>query len=95
MKMYRYFTAKHTRRCVVVLQDLVRAYNHTPYWSFGMAPADVTPDNEDVVRERLYPVQAELLDWKFKVGDMVRIVMQRHAFQKATSVTGQNKFSSL
>jgi len=47
-----------------------------------MAPTDVTSDNEDVVRARLYPVQTKLLDWKFKVGDKVHIVMQRRPFQK-------------
>jgi len=81
-KMYRYFTAKHTRRYADVLQDIVHAYNHTCHRSIGMAPADVTIDNEDVVRSRLYPVQTKLLDWKFKVGDKVRITMQRRPFQK-------------
>jgi len=47
-----------------------------------MAPADVTADNEDIVRARLYPVRTKLLDWKFKVGDKVRMVMQRRPFQK-------------
>jgi len=63
--MYRHFTAKHTRRYVDVLQDLVESYNHTYHSSIGMAPADVTLDNEDVVRARLYPVQTKSLDWKF------------------------------
>jgi len=81
-KMYRYFTAKHTRRYTDILQDLVYAYNHTHHRSIGMAPTDVTPDNEDVVRARLYHVQTKLLDWKFKVGDKVRIVMQRRPLQK-------------
>ena len=81
-KMYRYFTSKHTRRYTDILQDLVYAYNHTHHRSIGMAPADVTADNEDIVRARLYPVQTKLLDWKFKVGDKVRIVMQRRPFQK-------------
>ena len=80
--MYRYFTAKHTRRYTDILQDLVYAYNHTHHRSIGMAPTDVTPDNEDVVRAPLYPIQNKLLDWKFKVGDKVRIVMQRRTFQK-------------
>jgi len=56
-KMYRYFTAKHTRRYVDVLQDLVHAYNNTYHSSIGMAPADVTLDNEEVVRKRLYPAR--------------------------------------
>jgi len=43
-KMYRCFTAKHTRRYVDVLQDLVNSYNHTYHSSssIGMAPADVS-----------------------------------------------------
>jgi len=81
-KMYRYFTAKHTRRYIDVLQQLIHAYNNTRHSSIRMAPVDVTPDNEDVVRARLYPVQTKLLDWKFKVGDKVRISMQRRPFQK-------------
>ena len=80
--MYRYFTAKHTRRCVDVLQDLVHAYNHTYHSSIGMAPADVTPDKEDVVCARVCPIQTKLVDWKFKVGDKVRIAMKRRLFQK-------------
>jgi len=80
--MYRYFTAKHTRRYVDVLQDLVESYSHTYYSSIGMAPEDVTPDNEDVVRAGLYPVQTKSLDWKCKAGDKVRIAMQRRPFQK-------------
>jgi len=74
-KMYRYFTAKHTRRYVDVLEDLVHAYNNTYHSSIEMAPADATPDNEDNVRERLYPVQAKSLDWKLNVGDKLRIAM--------------------
>jgi len=47
-----------------------------------MAPSDVTPDNEDVVRARLYPVQTKSLDWKFTVNDKARVAMQRRPFQK-------------
>ena len=61
-KMYRYFTAKHTRRYVDVLHDLVHAYNNTYHRSIGTAPVDVTPDNGDAMRERLYPVHTKLLD---------------------------------
>jgi len=79
-EMYRYFTSKRTRRYSDILQDLVYAYNHTYHSFIGMAPADVTTDNKDVVRARLYPVRTKLLDWKFKIGDKVQIVMQRRPF---------------
>ena len=81
-KTYRYFTAKHTRRYIDVLQHLIHAYNNTRHSSIRMAPSEVTTDNEDVVRTRLYPVQTKLLYWKFKVGDKVRISMQRRRFKK-------------
>ena len=42
-KMYRYFTAKNTRKYVDVLPDLLYAYNQSYNQSIGMAPPDVTP----------------------------------------------------
>ena len=55
-KMYRYFTARHTRRYVDVLPNLMHSYTRTYHRCIGMTPMDVTPYNEDVVRGRLYPV---------------------------------------
>ena len=80
-KMYRYFTAKRTRRYVDVLSDLVYSYNNTNHRSIGMAPSEVTTDNEDVVRARLYPAIPKTLNWKFKAGDKVRISMHRRPFK--------------
>ena len=80
--MYRYFTAKRTRRYVDVLPDLVHSYNNTHHRSVGTAPMEVTADNEGVVRERLYPPKPKTLRWKFNVGDKVRISMQRRPFKK-------------
>lgn len=81
-KMYRYFTAKRTRRYVDVLSDLIYSYNNTYHRSIGMSPSEVTTDNEDEVRARLYPAKRKTLNWKFKVGDKVRISMHRRPFKK-------------
>ena len=81
-KMYRYFTHANTRRYVDVLDDLVHSYNNTRHRSIGMAPADVGPHNEDVVRARLYPSKPKSHRWKYEVGDRVRIAMQRQPFRK-------------
>jgi len=81
-KMYRYFTAKRTRRYLDVLPDLLHSYNNTHHRFIGMAPMDVTAYNENVVRERLYPLKPKTLRWKFNVGDKVRISMQRRPFKK-------------
>ena len=52
-KMYRYFTAKNTRRFVDVLPDLIHTYNHTYHRSIDMAPVEVDDTNEDLVKARL------------------------------------------
>jgi len=49
-RMWRYFT--HTRRYIEVLQDIVRAYNHTRH-SSRMQPAIVTRENACVARKNI------------------------------------------
>ena len=80
--MFRYFTHENTRRYVDVLPDLIHSYNNTQHRSIGMAPVEVNVDNEDVVRNRLYPKKPESYKWKYNVGDRVRISMQRQPFRK-------------
>ena len=48
--MYRYFTAKRTRRYIDVLTDLIHSYKDTHHRSISMAPIEVTAVSEDVVR---------------------------------------------
>ena len=81
-KMYRYFTKASTRRYVDVLDDLLHSYNNTYHRSIGMAPVEVGPHNEDVVRARLYPPKPKSHRWKYEIGDRVRIVMGRRPFRK-------------
>jgi len=80
--MYRYFTAKSTHKYVDVLRDLIYAYNHSRRRSIGMAPVDVTPDNEDAIRAGLYPIQKKRLNWNLKIGYNVRMTTPRKPFQK-------------
>ena len=81
-KMFRYFTQENTGRYVDMLPDLVHSYNNTHHRSIGMAPAEVNMDNEDVVRNRLYPEKPKSYKWKYNVGDSVRISMQCQPFRK-------------
>ena len=67
---------------VDVLPDIIYLYNRSYHWSIGMAPANVTPDNEDVIRAWLYPIQKKRLNWNLKIGDNVRMTTQRRLFQK-------------
>lgn len=52
-RMWRYFTHKNTRRYIDVLQDIVRAYNHTRHTSIKMQPAAVTRENARIARENM------------------------------------------
>jgi hypothetical protein len=72
-KMWKYFTHKNTYRYIDILQDLVHSYNNTYHRSIGMTPAEVSIDNEDIVRKRLYGEKKRTAKWKYDVGDKVRI----------------------
>jgi len=82
-KMWRYFTHNNTRRYLDVLQDIIFSYNNTKHRSIGMAPAEVNQDNEELVRNRLYPPKPKTLKYKYDVGDTVRISVKRQPFDKS------------
>jgi len=81
-KMYRYFTHKNTRRYVDALDDMLHSYNNTRHSSIGMAPTEVDVENEDLVRKRPYPPKPKSYEWKYEMGDKVRITMQKRPFRK-------------
>ena len=80
--MYRYFTAKNTRRYIDVLPDLLHSFNHTYHRSIGMAPVEVDDTNEDLIWARLYPLKPKSYKWKYDVGDKLCIAMRRQPFKK-------------
>jgi len=47
-----------------------------------MSPADVNDNNEELVRSRLYPSKPKSYEWKYDVGDRVRITVRRRPFAK-------------
>ena len=53
-RLYRYFTAANKLKFDDVLPELVQGYNATRHRRIGMAPQDVTWDNEEAVWKRLY-----------------------------------------
>jgi len=80
-RLYRYMTHRHSNRWIDALDDIVQSYNKSRHRSIGMAPVDVTRDNEDEIARRLYPPKPPLR-YKYEVGDRVRIVKYKHVFQK-------------
>ena len=82
-KMWKYFTAKNTTKYIDVLQKLMYSYNHSRHRSIGMKLADVNPENESVVWQRLYGNESSKpIKYKFKVGHQVRISKAKLIFQK-------------
>ena len=78
-KMWRYFTYSKSLRFVDVLQQLVDSYNSTPHRSIKMAPEDVTRHKASKVQTRRTSVKK---NWKFVVGDTVRISRHDNPFRK-------------
>ena len=84
-KMWRYFTAKKTLRYIDMLSDLVYAYNHTVHRSIKTKPTLVSHENEDMIWQVLYGediVDVWSINYKFKIGDQVRISKIKRKFEK-------------
>lgn len=83
-RIWKYFTAKRTRRYVDVLQDFVRAYNSSKHRSINMKPEDVRPKHQTEIWRRLYgdgSLVAKKSD-SITRGQMVRINRWKGDFEK-------------
>ena len=85
--MYRYFTAANTLTYLDVLPALVKAYNSDVHRSIGMAPQDVTENNEAQVWETLYGSRFGKKKKKtstppLKVGNHVQLSKRVRTFKK-------------
>lgn len=95
-RLYRYFQANRTHRYVNILTDLVENYNSTPHRSLnGLAPKDVTEENEADVWATLYLKKTNTADilkkrkktkravqYKYKINDLVRLSHLKHVFRR-------------
>ena len=77
-KMFKYFTGRNTLKYIDILQDITKAYNNKTHGSIGMAPNQVTKNNVEQVKQKLYGVPQigrRPTRPKFKQGDTVRIIL--------------------
>lgn len=97
-RLYRYFQKNRTNRYVDILPDLVANYNATPHRSLkGLAPKEVTKDNEANVWATLYLKKAKTIGkrikttkkkirhtikYRYKIDDLVRLSHLKHVFQR-------------
>ena len=90
-KLRRWFTYKEDYSYIPVLQKFADSYNRTFHRTIGMAPVDVTKNNEMEIRLSTYFSQhpkrvksnPKLRPFKYKVGDHVRVTHLKHAFTRA------------
>ena len=79
-KMFKYFSANNTRKCVNVLDLLVDQYNSAIHSSIKMTPKEANrKKNENKVCGNFYPeFSGKTLIPKFSVGDHVRITKKKN-----------------
>ncbi|KAL3069529.1 hypothetical protein niasHT_034711 [Heterodera trifolii] len=61
-RLYRYFTERNTYKWIDVVQDIVRAINHSPNSTIGMCPADVNFKNAEALRQKLHNAAENVYD---------------------------------
>jgi Integrase core domain len=86
-RIYRYLSSRQQgrlkNRYVDQLPAIVQAINTTKHRMIGMAPASVTKQHVEDIRQRLYPEEYQrAIKPKFSVGDVVRKQIQYTVFQK-------------
>lgn len=83
-KMWKYFTDKNTNKYIDALPKFIKAYNNSKHRSIGTSPASVNIGNQMEIKKRLYGVDSKdsRTNFKFKVGDLVRISKVKRTFEK-------------
>ena len=81
-RLWRYFTAYGTYTYLEVLPELVRSYNGSYHRSIGMAPNQVSLDNQEDVWQRLYGQPDTSSTSLLPAGVRVRISKTRRPFKK-------------
>ena len=82
-KIARYFTFKNNHRYIDELQNFALGYNESYHRTIGMAPSSVSQNNSYDVWVRMYqPGPIKKLNFKYKVGDKVRLTHLRNIFTR-------------
>ena len=80
-RMYKYFTAKNTKRWIDILDKLVDNYNNTVHSSIKKKPIEVKKQDTIAIARILYP-PAKAKSFKFDIDDLVRISKAKKTFRK-------------
>ena len=82
-RLWKYFTKNSTYHYLDVLPKIVNAINHSYHRSIKRRPVDVNYKNSPIVWDTLYgDYYSKKSEFKFEVGDKVRIAKHKHIFKK-------------
>ncbi|XP_074632707.1 uncharacterized protein LOC141891609 [Acropora palmata] len=82
--MWRLFTTGSSYHYLDKINDMVNGnYNQTFHCSIKMKPSEVTVMNSQKVWRTIYGKQSSSVNYKFKVGDQVKISKHKRVFEKS------------
>ena len=86
-KLWRFITHEGSQRYVDALPDIIEGYNNSTHNAIGLKPSEVNSANQEVVWQRVYQDDDEMIDsaeirFKFELGDRVRLSKYSTTFAK-------------
>lgn len=87
-KLFKYMYDKQSLRYIDVLQDIAASYNNTEHRSIGVAPSQVTKDNDLDLYMRVYmpyvnKTAKKQPQFSFNIGDTVRVAYKKETFSRS------------
>jgi hypothetical protein len=87
-RLWRWMHKNNTYIWTEAIKDIVFSYNHSYHRSIGMKPVEVTEDNEEEVREKLFPDDdVTQRRYRFNPGDNVRVSRLKTLLEKGYTPT--------
>lgn len=84
-RLERFFTETGKKNWIDSLQHFIANYNDSYHRTIGMAPSNVTLENQSAIFEKLYPKTEKIIPCLFKLNDRVRVVNRKGLFAKGYS----------
>ena len=81
--IWKLFTEHKNEKWVSYLDDIVNNYNNTYHSMIKMAPVHVNWYNRKKVFKILFPKKQVIINCKLKIGDKVRISLNKNIFEKS------------
>lgn len=88
-RLWRWMHQNNTKTWSHIIKSIVYSYNHSLHRSIGMKPVEVTQENEDAVRAKLFPNDLHIIErqYKYNVGDTVRVSRLKSLVEKGYTAT--------